>query len=746
MKTLALLALAATMLSASAAFAAVTYDGTSIPTDFAGLLKATQTCYTGFGDTSGVNYGSELDQLFVARGPEGIYVGVSGNLETNGNAYVMLFDTVPGGSNVLSATNGPGALTGLNGTTLDPGFAPEYALTVNTAGGTTWVNLTDLVANLDRYLGHNPMNGGTGELIEGDNYNFASVCFNNTNIAGVTDNAARTPEENMIDAATAATGLEVVMPWLDLGIEDPFSFTSIGVMVILDGPGGWLSNQTLPGLGGGYANLQQGGSNIDFANIPGDQFAVVDVTYETTNLIAIDGSAIPVDFDGHLVATQDNHTGFGDRSGEEGSELDQLFVGQDSGGLQIGITGNLETGGNFWLIFIESGPGGSNTLTIPDGVGPQSGVLQAMRGTVFDAGFAPTHVLCFNTWGGTAWVDMVDLRTGVSRYLGHSAVNGGSGALVEGDNPNGALLAFDNTNRAGVTGTDANDPASATTGAEIYLPFADIGRASCTVKLMVALVGNIGYVSNQFLAPLDAATSNLGTPPVDLQTVGGAQFVSEPLVGTVFNSVGSVQEAKLLPDSTPVKLPARVSAAFGGVYYVQTLGEPFGVAVYDTSLAPLVGSTVQVDGFLTVANGERAIGACYAELVAPPDGTQVEPTGMGAAAVGGGTSGPNPGVTGGSGPCNLGVLVKVWGVVTGVDAGRGFFYVNDGSNIQDGTLKPDESPYVGIRVQSDAVANEGDFVCVTGIASAFATYDASYSAFWTRMVRTRTASDVVLLP
>lgn len=748
MKVLALLALAAVLVLPGGRAAAVTYDGANIPADFGGMLVSTQDNFTSFGDATGVNTGSELDQLYVARGQTGIYIAVSGNLETNGNACVILLDTAPGGSETLAATEGPGAITGLNGTILDAGFAPEYAVTVNTWGGTTYVNLTDLAANLDRYLGSSPVNMGFSLLASGDNPNNAEACFNNTNTSGVTDNAAKTPAENETDAATAASGLEMHLPFADLGIVEPEALTTIKVMVLLSGGGGWLSNQTLPGLGGGQPNLGQGGSHIDFGVFAGEQFAEVDVSAATSNYVILDGSGIPVDFAGHLVATQNNHTGFGDRSGEGGSELDQLFLGHDSGGLQLGITGNLETGGNFWLLFIDAGPGGSREMRVPDDAGPVSGVLQGLRGLVFNNGFAPTHVLCLNTWGGTSYVDLVDLKRGVSRYLGRSSVNGGAGDLVEGDNTNGAILAFNNTNTAGVTEFDSSSAHTATTGAEIYLPFADLGLGSCTAKVMVMLTSRDGFISNQTLAPLGYGMDNLGFAPLDLSEWWDL-FVEAPLSGLTHAPVATVAEARGLADGSPVLLQnVRVSATFAdeGKYYVQDVGSPAGLAVYDHSGVPAEGSLVSIQGFVTYAFGERAVGACVTTEVEPPGAVRARPIGMGCAAIGGGASGANPGVSDGYGPSNIGALVKTWGNVTAVDPAGEFFYVDDGSLLLDGTVNNDDTPHIGVRVLSDAAVTEGAFVAVVGVSTVLTTYGEAGFPSYKRLIRTRTGADVATIP
>src|SRR5262245_47092115 len=71
-------------------------DGRNIPTDFAGgSLLATQRFQTGFGDDNDggqFGFGSELDQLFVTHTSTDLYIGLTGNLQNNGNAIVIFID------------------------------------------------------------------------------------------------------------------------------------------------------------------------------------------------------------------------------------------------------------------------------------------------------------------------------------------------------------------------------------------------------------------------------------------------------------------------------------------------------------------------------------------------------------------------------------------------------------------------------------------------------------------------------
>lgn len=96
------------------------------------------------------------------------------------------------------------------------------------------------------------------------------------------------------------------------------------------------------------------------------------------------------------------------------------------------------------------------------------------------------------------------------------------------------------------------------------------------------------------------------------------------------------------------------------------------------------------------------------------------PLALNNAAVGGGPLNQyTPGVENGVGVNNIGLLIKTWGKVTFVDTVNKCFYINDGSNRNDG------SGHVGLRVDYDNLAPgntitppaENTYVMVTGISS-----------------------------
>ena len=85
-----------------------------------------------------------------------------------------------------------------------------------------------------------------------------------------------------------------------------------------------------------------------------------------------------------------------------------------------------------------------------------------------------------------------------------------------------------------------------------------------------------------------------------------------------------------------------------------------------------------------------------------------------------------PGVEGGTGLNNIGLLIRAWGTVTYVDPAEAFFYVDDGAG------KTDGSGYVGVRIACDNLApgntivppTVDSFVAITGISSTILIGDA----------------------
>ncbi len=240
-----------------------------------------------------------------------------------------------------------------------------------------------------------------------------------------------------------------------------------------------------------------------------------------------DGRNIPSDFAPELlVGTQNAATSMGDNV----AELDQMFVRPQADGLAVGVTGNLPTDGTALALFFDTMAGGQDSLSIAAFTQPPNGVPQ-MTGLGFDAGFAPDRLLWVNPYSGTVYVDHFTLATGsggAHRYLGSTVMNSGSPLLSGGTNTYGTLVAFDDSNAAGVTAASAAAAGTATYGFEAKIAWQDLGLAGpgTPVGVVAAIVHTDGSMGNQFLPPLGAGAANLGLAPVSLKTVAGAQFAT----------------------------------------------------------------------------------------------------------------------------------------------------------------------------------------------------------------------------
>lgn len=302
-----------------------------------------------------------------------------------------------------------------------------------------------------------------------------------------------------------------------------------------------LSNVTIPGGATAVIDVVTGDrlTSLNATNqaayplyLPayGYHILAVDVIPDPPQPQVIDGRDIPADLGlGTLVATQDNETGMGDNV----SELNQLFVTADSDSLQVGITGNLEQNGTALILFVDSRTGGQNTLDTA-GFPPPPGGMPGLDGLTFDTGFAPDFAIYANSPGGTLYVDLYELDAaggGTKRYIGNGTVNDGDAFLNGGNNPNGMLVALDNTNTAGITDVDVTPAATATTGFEMDLPYADLGLASQsgTIKVLAVLVYGDGELGNQFLPGLGGGFTNLGATPLDLAAYPGRQYATVAL-------------------------------------------------------------------------------------------------------------------------------------------------------------------------------------------------------------------------
>ncbi len=240
-------------------------DGRAIPADAgAAALAATQTVGTNFGDNV-----AELDQMFARASTEGLRLGITGNTPTDGTAIVVLIQANPGGQNVLNTAalgSPPSGLAELTGTRLDAGFAPDILFFINFYGGAVYVDQINLSASgvVKTFLGSGTVNSGSGLLSGSTNLFGVAAAMDNTNTGGITGTS-------VANAATATTGLEMLIPYAAAGLPvDPQlragRVVKIAAAVVRSS--GEVGNQWLPGCPAGTGDL---GVAPNMAGIAGSQ-------------------------------------------------------------------------------------------------------------------------------------------------------------------------------------------------------------------------------------------------------------------------------------------------------------------------------------------------------------------------------------------------------------------------------------------------------------------------------------------
>jgi len=261
------------------------------------------------------------------------------------------------------------------------------------------------------------------------------------------------------------------------------------------------------------------------------------------SVFAFNAGAAPVDgriepIYGSSLSTQTTQTSLGDGADFFASELDEAFgyVADDT--LFLLIAGNYRrffseplSFPNQLQLYIDSGPGGQNSLSSSN---PNVGFtvkLPDMTGMQFDDDFSPDYWLAAARESSDGlYVHYAELPAGgggTGQYLGRSTI-GGSPTLVGGLNLIGVLANADVSNTAGVTaGCNASSGAGVTTGIELAIPLAAIGNPSGVIRICALLAASFGpgNVSNQVLGPVPPGTCALGPASgVDFGKLAGAQY------------------------------------------------------------------------------------------------------------------------------------------------------------------------------------------------------------------------------
>ena len=245
---------------------AAAQDGQNIPTS--GLtLRALQDTPTQFGNATGGGQnsagGSELNALYgdIDNVNGVLNLGITGNLEGNFNKLWIFLDVVDGGESTLLADNADGGfgeinnLAGLSFT----GATMDHGLRFEIGDGFYGVNVFDLIDNTASSV---VSGGGPADLpISAVGSGGISVGWDNSNVLGVDGTQALT-------AATATTGIE-----LSIDLLTAFGPTQGDIQVtafVSNGGGDFLSNQVLPGVGGGGNLGSPSGVTLGTVTIPGN--------------------------------------------------------------------------------------------------------------------------------------------------------------------------------------------------------------------------------------------------------------------------------------------------------------------------------------------------------------------------------------------------------------------------------------------------------------------------------------------
>lgn len=196
-----------------------------------------------------------------------------------------------------------------------------------------------------------------------------------------------------------------------------------------------------------------------------------------------------------------------------------------------------------------------------------------------------------------------------------------------------------------------------------------------------------------------------------------SQQLSQTQTVIVATPCSTIAQAKSYADGTLVKLTDKpVSGSLGSAYWLEETDRSNGIKISSTS-SPPAGRRMTVIGTLATTTGERRLDGPIETQGS--SGSAPSPLYLGSRDLGGAAlNAQSPGVTGGTGPNNIGLLVRMWGRVRAVSPGA-YYYLDDGFGWSDGTTTGGV-PNIGVRVLADPGSIAvNDFISVTGASTTF---------------------------
>ncbi|MBI2843732.1 MAG: C39 family peptidase [Armatimonadetes bacterium] len=199
-------------------------------------------------------------------------------------------------------------------------------------------------------------------------------------------------------------------------------------------------------------------------------------------------------------------------------------------------------------------------------------------------------------------------------------------------------------------------------------------------------------------------------------TLNPGQVLEYPITHATATPITAIGDAKVRGSGIYLTLADKIVSAgsdSASGMYVQEADRSAGIRVlpdpYDPNLPYAPGDVVTLSGYTYLVDDELILDAPV--ITRSSTGSRPKTVGMPNRDIGGPALGDQPGVISPYGLNNIGLLVETWGAVTYV--GTDDFYIDDGSNLQDG------SGNRGARIAATGLSkpSANDYVTVVGNSS-----------------------------